>query len=267
MSVIRLTEGDLRRVVRNVLSESMLLSEGNSARHFETQIKAIADDFWEHKDECQWSDVRSVSYPIVVSLKPFFKEGEVSEYYMKDSEYHIKIYYDTRRDSDRVEGSFTDEFMSNNQLNQIWITVYKNCSFDDLYSVLVHEVTHLVDYLIKECKNQTMHKYPINRMQKLGISTNIVGILYWLWNTTEFNAWKSTYKTGLSSGDEYFERIMNALRSANNNNDEEEWSRVRDYVAQVTSNPSIANKSPMAFKDYFIKTSFRQVKKMVRKYY
>lgn len=267
MSVIRLTEGDLRRVVRDVLSESMLLSEGYSGKYFEGQIKSIAWDFWSHKDDVRGSDVRSVSYPIVVSLKPFFKEGEVSEYYMKDIEYHVRIYYDTRRDSDRVEGSFSEEFMSNNQLNQIWITVYKNCSLNDFYSVLVHEVTHLVDYLIRECKNQTMHKYPIKKMRRLGISANISGILYLLWNNTEFNAWKSTYKTGFSNDDEYFERTMNALRDVNNNNNENEWAIVRDYVAQSMDNPSIANKSPMAFKDYFIKTSFKLIKKMVKKYY
>ena len=41
MPVIRLTENDLHRIVRMVLSESMLLSEGYSGKYFEQQIRDL----------------------------------------------------------------------------------------------------------------------------------------------------------------------------------------------------------------------------------
>ena len=104
-------------------------------------------------------------------------------------------------------------------------------------------------------------------MQALDVPTYIQWILYTLWNTTEFNAWKSTYNINFDGGDEYFNNLMGALQKANNYNDLEGWSYIRDVVSKSATNLSLSNKSPLDFKNYFIKTSFNRLKKMVKKYY
>ena len=267
MSVIRLTESDLRRVVRNVLSESVLLSEGYSAKHFESQVREIADDFWKFKDTQPGEDVVQSKYPITISLKPFFNNGEVSEKYLQDKTYQIRLFFDKRLNASNVDGSFKPDFMGYDGLSQISIKIFLNTPYESLYSALLHEVTHLVDYLIKQCRNTNTHTYPINKMLSMRIPRNIAFILYALWGHTEFNAWQSSYKVGSNNDDDYFNALMGALKMANDNYGEREWSMVRNYVAEVTSNQSLMNKSPMEFKNYFIKTSFNLLKKMVRKYY
>ena len=261
MSKIRLTEDNLRRVVREVLSE------GYSAKYFESQIWWIVEDFWQFKDTPTTERYLSKSYPIVISMRPFFRDGEVDERYLGDTEYHVKLYINTEDESNHIDGGFTPDFISNNQLNQISICIGQSTEKKSLFSVLKHEVTHLVDYVIKMCKNQTMHQYPVKRMRRLGIPKYAMLILYTLWNTSEFNAWHTTYNTDTPTDDVHFENIMKALNMLNSNNNEEDWTLIRDYVAQTTGNPMIARKTTTGFKNYFINTSFKLIKKMVKKYY
>lgn len=275
MPVIRLTENDLHRIVRMVLSESMLLSEGYSGKYFEQQIRDIVQDFWQFKDNASESDAKpgrfktrlgviDKSYPITISLKPFFKDGEVDQYYLDDKTYNIHLYYDKRGDGEGISGAFHPDFMGYDNLGQISIKIWRNTPINSLYTTLIHEVTHLVDYLISEAKSNYVHKYNINHMVRLGIPRCVAVLLYALWGNSEFNAWQSNYK--ISGDNAHFETMMGALRQADAINDEDEWAAVRDFLAQSINKP-IANKPPMSFKNYFIKTSFKLLKKMVKKYY
>ena len=63
------------------------------------------------------------------------------------------------------------------------------------------------------------------------------------------------------------EQLMSYLKEAYNLNDEDIWRKIQSFVVGRAPNLlRLENKSPMAFKDYFIKTSFKLIKRMVRKY-
>ena len=87
-----------------------------------------------------------------------------------------------------------------------------------------------------------------------------------LWGSSEFNAWQSSYKH-IAKNVDITEWAIRKLREAYSINDEETWDKVKLYVALQKPNLNIHNKSAMEFKNYFIKTSFKLIKKMVKKYY
>ena len=112
MSKIGLTEGNLKRVIREVLSESVLLSEGYSGKYFDEQIREIVQQFMEYKtivDNGRHQMIRNVpqTYTIRVSLRPFFTEDEsVDKDYLVDKDYKVRISYTRQDGGDFVKGGF-----------------------------------------------------------------------------------------------------------------------------------------------------------------
>ena len=285
---IRLTEGDIRMAILEVLSvngiptikdyfkgglnESRLLTEGYSGKYFWEQILEIATMFWKKKQyldglkdrwDYYYEPSHSMDYRIYISLRPFFKEGEVDDRYLREKEYGIRFYYRRDIEGNYVKGGFMPRLLNSPGSYQIVLDVCRDADFKKVFETLEHEVTHLVDELIKECKGIKTYTFTHNHMDSNNIPKYIKPILYLLWTTTEFNAWQA------NKGDvsKIFATIMGNLQLANNVNNEEEWSVIRDYVSSVTKKPELSNKSPFDFKNYFIKTSFNRLKKMVKKYY
>lgn len=266
MAVIRLTEGDLHRIVRRVLSESMLLTEGYSGKYFGSQIRDIVDDFmmlkYRYHFDGSFSGEPSKYYNIFISLKPFFKVGDnIDPELLAGKDYRIKLIYLPSDDSSEPRGEHTPRSRT-----RIMLFIPHLANENAIYSVLLHEVTHLVDDLIRTAKGHNSHKYPVNLMYREKLPQCIMRLLYHLWGSSEFNAWQASYATNerLKNLDE---QLMSYLKEAYNLNDEDVWRKIQSFVVYRAPNLlRLENKSPMAFKDYFIKTSFKLIKRMVRKY-
>ena len=266
MAIIRLTEGDLRRAIRNVLSESSLLTEGYSGKYFDSQIRDIVSDFmmvmYRYHFDGSSNGETSKYYNISISLKPFFKEGDnIDPEFLVEKDYRIKLIYLPFDDSSEPRGEHTPRSRT-----RIMLFIPHLANENAIYSVLLHEVTHLVDDLIKTAKGHNSHKYPVGLMSREQLPQCIMRLLYHLWGSSEFNAWQASYATDerMKNLDE---QLMSYLKEAYNLNDEDIWRKIQSFVVGRAPNLlRLENKSPMAFKDYFIKTSFKLIKRMVRKY-
>lgn len=248
-----------------------IIQENYSSRHFSQQISDIAKRFMGFKsmvDEmggcCRMWQV----YPIKISLKPFFKDG-LPPKYRKEGEYRIQIYYKDKDDSSKVTGYYIPGFLHKNEYHvQIVLNVPSNATYDDVYTSLEHEVTHLVDDIIKEYAGYKSYDYPNRKMDAEGLPKFARMLLYSLWSNAEFNAWQANYQQMYgTAGIDWLDCMMHYLNRANESNDEEEWRVIQQFVATRTKSEKIRRKSPMAFKDYFIKTTFKKLKRMVEKYY
>lgn len=270
MSIIRLTEGDLHRIVRKVLSESMLLSEGYSGKYFESQIRDIVDSFMQFKEDTDKHGRQNVPqyFTIKISLKPFFDESdpEVEYHYFEDTEYRIRIAYVRQDRGHLVGGSYYPHSLYRKGGDNISLRVPFDATWKDVYVTLMHEVTHLVDDLIKNCKSHRATTYPYRQMEYAGVPVPIRKILYMLWGDSEFNAWQASHESVTGDVD-LTEWAIDQLKNASEINDDDIWDRVKSYVAMNNPHLNLINKSPMEFKNYFIKTSFKLIKKMVKKYY
>jgi len=129
---------------------------------------------------------------------------------------------------------------------------------------IVHEITHLVDDMVNIVKGYRLYHYNRADMKEYGLDSAIEVLLYCLWDTTEFNAWKASHQYN-GTGLDYTHVLMSMLSFANDINDEKAWEKARDYSNE--RNDLGFNGTPAQFKHYFIKTTFRLIKKMVRKYY
>lgn len=268
--MITINENNLRNIVRSVISESIVLTEGYSAKHFDDQIRNITDEFMEYKDAVDDAQCRNIPqyYPITISLRPFFNgtDRDVEYHYLEDTDYSIKIAYRRIEQGHLVGGSYNPYSLYEKRKYNIELRVPHDAKWEDVYTTLLHEVTHLVDDLIKNCKGHNAPTYPYKQMELANIPDCVRRILYMLWSNTEFNAWQATYKQVIGNAD-VTEWAIRKLKEANEINDEDVWNNVRLYVSMHNPTSNINNKSAMAFKDYFIKTSFKLIKKMVRKYY
>ena len=57
------------------------------------------------------------------------------------------------------------------------------------------------------------------------------------------------------------------LKELYNNNDTKVWTKIKLYVSLSSANDKLMNMDLYQFKKYFIDTSFKLLKKMVKKYY
>ena len=246
-----------------------IIQENYSSHHFSQQISDIAKKFMEFKslvDRMGGYYRMWEVYPIKISLKPFFK-GKIPPKYRKEKEYYIKIRYENKDNGRVVTGYYVPGLLHKTDY-QIVLNVPLNATYDDVYTSLKHEVTHLVDDIIIEYTGYKSYDYHDNKMMKLELPKFARMLLYALWSNTEFNAWQSNYQQMYGTvGMDWLDILMDYLNKANESNDEEEWRSIQRYVAFRTMSEKIGQKSPMAFKDYFIKTTFKRLKQMVKKYY
>lgn len=248
-----------------------LLKEACAADHFRDQLEHIS------KTVKYRLDNTGVEVSIMVanlSIEPFYRNEkwfqenyETLKNYVKQRDYIIGVVYERHKtDTGECTGSFNPRIIDegNGDFPSIIIRIPLNAEVKDIYEALSHEVTHLLDYLIQKFTGYTTHNFYNRDMRENDLPQFAIAILYSLWSTTEFNAWKTIIP---ERRDTFFEAIMYNLQAANNDNNEEDWDLIRFYVGHTQSNRKIFNMSPIQFKKYFITTSFNLLKKMVRKYY
>lgn len=246
-----------------------LLNEHSSSRHFEKQIDMISCNFMQLKyiaDKTGNYKILQKLYPIQISLKPFFNENDnIPKEYLQERTFLIKINYNHENEGIQVTGRYKPNEL-NKATNQITLNVPKYARYHDLASAIHHEVTHLVDDLIRICTNYKTYYYSDKKMTDFKLPKFARVILYTLWSNTELNAWTNNHKY-IFKNMTWTDYIMKYLKEANNTNDEEQWDRIKIYVAFIMDRRKFLYKKPLDFKKYFINTSFNKLKKMVKKYY
>ena len=131
-----------------------------------------------------------------------------------------------------------------------------------VYRTLIHELTHVIDFIIARNKaNKNYFGY--SHQDDSRLPDCIMMVMYYIWDTSEFNAWQAYVKSDVNLLNEYFEAVMAYLNEANEINDEETWNGVKNYLAE--QNPSMINKTAAWIKKYFITTSFNRLKKFIKK--
>ena len=258
---------NIKRCKRPYLNENNIvrgfLLENYSSKHFSRQISAIARDFMmfkEYVDRRRIQEDVVKGYLVSVSLRPFFgNDKNVHEWYLRNHNFRIAIIYTQQESNGFANGAYRQGSL-HSEGPQIEVYAARNSTYDSIYNTLMHEMTHLIDEMIEECKRNKSHKYPVMGMLEFGIPSYAAIILYNLWTNTEFNAFQA-------SGDDRFGELMNCLEAANNSNDLREWMLIQSCVAAVTKNDKFRTMRTWQFKRYFIKTSFKLLKKFIKKAY
>lgn len=273
---IHITENRLKHIIREAIKESLngggLLLESGSGRHFTREVRRISYHIIGHKKENdRHRYVNNIHmYPIRVSLKPFFgdKEGIAPEV-IEDKTYWIKACFDSNKQTNWVEGAcdITSLHSHDPSRPNIFLIVPRFAKYDDVVESLIHEVTHLVDGLIQEYVGYKSHYYFTPHMEHMGLPEEAKYILYALWTTSEFNAWSFNIETNKRQGYDYCDLLMGYLSRLYKNNDTDVWSKIKLYVALADCNDKLMNMDLYQFKKYFIDTSLKLLKKMVKKYY
>lgn len=237
------------------------LTEGRtSGSHFSDQIHDIVNQVFKRLEE-------RGSTPFYTTITLPLDSFSIQNGYVQD--YLIYIYFDDYdKENDEATGTFS---MSRRAPIHITVPVNDKVGYAQVYETIEHEVTHLVDYLIQERVGYKYYNHYPDIIRDYNVPHFAEILLYILWSTTEFNAYKNN-----SDKDFYFNALMNHLTTAYNNNNEEDWSNIRQYILNCPYNKrsnlepyrnKISKMNLYQFKNYFIKTSLNKLKKMVKKYY
>jgi hypothetical protein len=150
---------------------------------------------------------------------------------------------------------------------KLLLNVNKDCDISFIYRALMHEFTHIIDFIIGR-RNKRPSSFGYTHQSHLFEGYNlpvcITRILYCLWDGSEFNAWQAYLKSDLDLFNEHFEQLMNFLTEANEINDEETWEELKRYLTDKV-NIYCKFKTIDWVKKYFIDTSFKLLKKFTKK--
>jgi hypothetical protein len=115
---------------------------------------------------------------------------------------------------------------------EILFNVNKEAGLPSIYRALLHEFTHVVDFITGRKKgNDGYFGYNHQIEGDSSLPDCIVWLLYFLWDTSEFNAWQANVNSDTDLFNQHFEQIMKYLNKANEINDEKTWNNVREYLA------------------------------------
>ena len=281
---------NINRVIKESIDE--VLTEGYSARHIDDQIQKRIQPLMQWVENCRnGNDNRMiVNDEFKVNLKPFYKDNVyMQQKFQKNSKIKVKYIFTPDRE---YEGGICGRTGSryNTNLYNIYIELFlgSNITPDSLLQGLRHELTHAIDMRISEWKNSFFgggnikyRNHQINDSEYQEIPMELKLLMYVLWDTAEFNAWQSSY--GVKGGDfnGFIEKMMGYLEKANSINDPEVWNAVRYYLVNKnalfppgfiaggsfgTYGHRDFRRSPLdAVKKYFIDTSFKKLKKFIKK--
>lgn len=274
------TDENKENKIDNIITECIcrylsnnVIQEGYSSYHFSQQISEIVEQFLSFKtmvdriiEKTGYYYQMWQGYGIKISLKPFFSNiAAIPAKYRRNKEYYVRINYNNKDEGHFVSGGYNPKLLHKTDF-QIQLNVPFNATYQDIYTTLQHETTHLIDDIIQECKGYKSYVYPNQQMEDARLPKYARMLLYSLWTNTEFNAWQASYKQVAGEKD-WLDVLMSYLDEAYKSNNIAEWSAIQQFVALKTKSKKIQGKSIAVFKDYFIKTTFKKLKKMVKKYY
>ena len=167
----------------------------------------------------------------------------------------ITIWYDKKRPLNKFFGAYYYE------MNDMEIQVGENVTYDNIYGILQHELTHALDYMLNKQKRYSIKMHEIQPFDTGLENKKIEEIMYRLWDTSEFNAHQaSTY-------DNYHNALIEKMMKLLNDvyyDDTIDWMEVGSVIRHYTDRITKYTK-PETIKKYFFDTSFKKLKKFIRK--
>ena len=261
----------MRKIDRNIReSIDNVITEGYSGRYAENWIKEkIMPQIsrWLKKVKANKPDTdRSFSSVVYTNGKWFDKKCSMIMRGPNVYTVFVKLcYFPDKIFSDGVGGVTRTPRSSNDKNIEIMFNITKEAELPSIYRALLHEFTHVVDFIIGRKKgNGGCFGYSHQIEGDNSLPDCIAWPMYFLWDTSEFNAWQTEVNYDTDLFNKHFEQIMKYLSDANKINDEETWNNVKNYlVGKIGSR--IENKTPAGVKKYFIDTSLKLLDKFTKK--
>lgn len=277
------------RKIDRIISESIdnVITEGYAGKHLSDQIEKRTDPIMEWIKSCNDGNCTQfkVSDVFKVNLKPFQRDGVyMQQKFQKNSKVYVQYIYTPDKSYPTKIVAITKN-RYNRKLRDIYIDFYigNTADADAIRYGLTHELTHAMDVRTDEWLNgffngsTKYHQHQINMDEYQEIPFEFKELMYILWDTSEFNAWQSSY--ALKGGDfnGFFETMMSYLQKAYDENDPKVWAAVRAYLVNKNSvfflgsyfgkrNGRDFRNTPLpAVKKYFITTTLNKLKKFTKK--
>ena len=276
--------------VDKIIKESIdkVITEGYAGKHLDDQIEQRIAPIMKWIKSCNDGSCTQlkVNDLFKVNLKPFQRDGVyMQQKFQKNSKVYVQYIY-TPNKSYPTKVLAVTRSRYNRKLHDIYIDFYIGNDADEnaIRSGLRHELTHAMDMRTDEWLNgffngsTKFHKHQINLDEYQEIPLEFKELMYILWDTSEFNAWQSSY--ALKGGDfnGFFNTMMSYLQKAYDENDPKVWAAVRAYLVSKNSvflfgsyfgrnkgERDFRNTPLPAVKKYFITTTFNKLKKFIKK--
>lgn len=284
-----------KKELHKLITESIqeVISEGYAAKHYEQQIDKCIPLVMNWKHQCDNGEIRKVndrgykvSGNIKINLKPYNKNNEyMQQKFTKNSTIPIHFhYYPETKIANSIMAD--TKYIAQSPLSKIVVDVFFNKYINErkLKITMLHEMTHVLDFRLGEWKDSWIVGSGIKTYNHQSDSINtlpkyIKMPMYYLWSTSEFNAWQASYDWSDEKGNmtNMIEEIMNYLEQASNDNNPETWEKLKNYLVQSSKTRVIgrtfnqnnkrdfSNTPIESVKHYFLKTSFNKLKKFIQK--
>jgi len=276
---------NINRIIKESINK--VLTEGSSARYIDDQIQKRVQPLIRWIESCKngTSNRMEINDEFKVNLMPFYKDNMyMQQKFKKNSKIKVKYTYVPDRE---FEGGVCGQTGSryNSNLYIIYVNIFfgRNITPDGILQGLRHELTHAVDMRISEWRNSFFGgkniKYRNHQItdEYSEIPMELKELMYVLWDTSEFNAWQTSYSIKGNDFNGFVDRMMKNLKKANEINDPKIWTAVKYYLVNKntlflgggnlgTYGHRDFRKSPLdAVKKYFINTCFKKLKKFIKK--
>ena len=276
---------NIDRIIRESINK--VITEGYGAVHLEDQIEKRIQPLMNWIESCNNGTCKqlTVNDEFKINLKPYQKDGiYMQQKFQKNSKVHVTYTYKPDKVYDTGVIAVTKN-RYHRKLREIYIDFFigKTADANAIRSALKHELTHAMDVRTDEWLNgffngtTKFHQHQLLTNEYQEIPNELKELMYMLWDTSEFNAWQTSYSLKAGGFNGFVEMIMNYLRKAESINDPKVWSAVRAYLVSKNTNFFFGanfgqrgnrdfRRTPLpAVKKYFITTSFNKLKKFIKK--
>lgn len=246
--------------IDRIITESInkVITEGYTAKEYEPLINSYGGYIEQWLEQSKRGlTTRSVKFTIDLDFTKYNLEGP-----LQAKGNRLPALITINYDNGQVSGADGIAGLTNYEgMFRITLTVDKRADVEKIKSVLLHEITHVFDGVISIFTNSKSHRHqPGGELDVL--PRCISDVLYRLWDTTEFNAWQTFYDFN-----RFVEDIMVRLEDANEINNDLVWYMFGLYLTKNKVRiPNSYIRNAKRLKKYFLDTSFRQLKKYIKKY-
>lgn len=221
------------------MNYSHIVEEGFSSHNYETEIDKIAKELYRI---CHKSNDNKCH-----------KQFLINDVLMQ---FNITI-----NNVKQIGGGFYDTAYG---LPTVNINMHENTSVNELFELLMHEITHALDSEIKKNKKYKNYNHKYSIIPET-LNEDIREILYMLWDTSERNAWQTSAYDKDVDINYFYNNVTEYLSKFEQEIDEDTLERLRDYFAR-TIDLKWTHATLNKVKKYFIITSKKQLKKFVTKF-
>jgi len=259
------------RKIDRIIRESIdrVITEGYSGKYLEGQVDDFVKELSDWINRYAKKQNNPISFPGTFYLDPKIINlySPVGSYGEEDIQIFCNVCYtpDTTYYKDGCSGSTKFNFDEYGQLESR-INIYFDNTFNiiAIKSFILHELTHCIDNFIRiKSRPKKFHRHSITGelMNSKNFPFPIKLLFYHLWDNTEFNAWQTYYDK-----DWLVNRLIDSLKKANEINENMVWIKVHHYLMQSKIKPmGCYETNILGVKKYFIKTSFKLLKKFIKK--